>query len=105
MARRLYVYRTHYRTPRKPELERARVRRIVYSSSSDSEEVVPPKLPLAGARHGNADVDDVIEITDSSDDDHEPLPARVGVGVVRLPLPSTPRQRHDGFDNDGLLVL
>lgn len=84
------------------------MRCIVYSSSgSDSEEAVQPKR-LPGARHGDdADVDDVIEITDSSDDDHKPLPdARVG--VVRLPLlPSTPGQRrHDGFDDDdGLLVL
>jgi len=81
------------------------VRRIVYSSSgSDSEEALPSKK-LPGARHGNdADVVDVIEITDSSDDDREPLPdARVG--IVRLPpLPST--RRHDEFDNDsGLLVL
>jgi hypothetical protein len=78
------------------------------SSGSDSEEpeAAPPELPLAGPRHGNA-ADDVIEITDSSDDeDREPLfPARVGVGVVRLPPLSTPRRRHDGFDTDGLLVL
>ena len=106
----LHTYRTHYRTPRKPGLERARARRIVYSSGSgsDSEDaVVPPKkLPLVGARDGN----DVIEITDSSDDDRKPLPDDAGVGsvVVRWPVPSTPRQRHNGSegdDDDGLLVL
>lgn len=108
------TYRTYYRTPRKPGLERARARRIVYSSGSgsDSEDaVVPPKkLPLAGARHGHdsGDGDDMIEITDSSDDDRKPLPddARVGGVVVRWPLPSTPRQRHNGSEgDDGLLVL
>ena len=104
------TYRTHYGTPRKPGLERARARRIVYSSGSgsDSEDaVVPPKkLPLVGARDG----DDVIEITDSSDDDRKPLPDAAGVGgvVVRWPVPSTPRQRHNGSEGDddgGLLVL
>ncbi len=90
--------RTHYR-PRKPELERARVRRIVYSSSSDSEEA-PPR---PGPRHGNADADDVIEITDSSDDDDDDRPSGP---MPPSALQSTPEQRqYDGFDDDGLLVL
>lgn len=75
--------------------------RIVYSSS-DSEEELP--LP-AEARRDNVDLE-VIEITDSSDDDdprrHKPLPALIGAALP----PSTPRQRRDQPDDgDGLLVL
>ena len=103
-GRPLTVCRTHYR-PRKPEHERARVRRIVYSSSSsasESEGVLPK--PGTSARHWN---DDVIEITDSSDDDDQrgPKPLSARVGVVLLPLlPSALERQHDEHD-DGLLVL
>lgn len=72
--------------------------RIVYSSS-DSENEQP--LPAA-ARHSNVDLD-VIEITDSSDDEdsrRKPLP-RIGVAL----LPSTLGERRDRFGDDGLLVL
>ncbi|KAN0113517.1 SprT-like family domain containing protein [Russula decolorans] len=85
--------------PRKPGLERARVHRIVYSSS-DSENELP--LPAA-ARHSNVDRD-VIEITDSSDDDdprRKPIPPRIGVAL----LPSTLGERRDQLGDDGLLVL
>jgi len=84
------ISRTHYRTPCKPKLKRARMHRIVYSSSGlGSEEVVLPKKP-AEARHGNnVDVGDVIKIKDSLDDDHKPLhDAHVSV-VHLLPLPPT----------------
>jgi hypothetical protein len=95
----LAVCRTHYR-PRKPEHERARVRRIVYSSSSSaSESERVPSKPGTSARHGN---DDVIEITDSSDDDDDqrcpkPLSARAGAAALE--------RQHDEHDDDGLLVL
>jgi len=85
------MYRTHYRTLCKPELKRACVHRIVYSSSGlGSEEAVPPKKPT-GAHHGNdVDVGDVIKIKDSLDGDHKLLPD-AHVGVVRLPpLPPSP---------------
>ena len=85
----LITYRPDYRT-RKPGLERARVHRIVYSSSESEEE---QSLPTA-AHQRNIDLD-VIEITDSSDDDdprrHKP--------------PSALGQRRDQSDDDGLLVL
>ena len=57
--------------PCEPELKCARMHRILYSGSgSGFEEAVPPKKP-AGARRGNdADVDNVIGITDNSGDDH-----------------------------------
>jgi hypothetical protein len=76
------------------------VHRIVYSSSSDSEDEVP--LPAAAAHHRNVDLD-VIEITDSSDEDgprRKPLP-RIGVAL----LPSTLGERRDQLGDDGLLVL
>ncbi|KAI0000767.1 SprT-like family-domain-containing protein [Russula compacta] len=95
------VDRPHH-SPRKPGLDRARARRIVYSSSSSSSGSDPEELPFtAGARHSNAD--DVIEITDSSDDDDDPSgrkPLSTRLEVI-TPLP----QQRDQFDDDGLLVL
>jgi hypothetical protein len=75
------------------------VHRIVYSSS-DSENELP--LPAA-ARHGTVDLN-VIEITDSSDDDdprQKPLPPRIGAVL----LPSTLGEQRDQPGDDGLLVL
>ncbi|KAH9993362.1 SprT-like family-domain-containing protein [Russula vinacea] len=95
------VDRPDYR-PRKPGLERARVHRILYSSSDSEEEQPLPAAP----RHSNVDLG-IIEITDSSDDEDlrrrkPPLPACIGVAS---PL-STPGQRRDrSDDDDGLLVL
>ncbi len=74
------------------------MRRIVYSSSDSEEE-----LPLPAAAHRNKFDLDVIELTDSSDDDdprRKPLPARIGIALP----PSTLRQERDQCD-DGLLVL
>jgi hypothetical protein len=68
-------------------------------SSSDSEDDLP--LPAA-AHHSNVDFD-VIEITDSSDDDdprRKPLP-HIGVAL----LPPTLGERRDHLGDDGLLVL
>lgn len=95
------LQRPDYR-PRKPGLERARVHRILYSSSDSEEEQPLPAAP----RHSNVDLG-TIEITDSSDDEdlrrrEPPLPACIGVAS---PL-STPGQRRDrSDDDDGLLVL
>lgn len=71
--------------------------RIVYSSSDPEDE-----LPLpAAARDSNIDFD-VIEITDSSDEDHpRRIPPRIGVAL----LPSTLGERRDQLGDDGLLVL
>lgn len=68
-------------------------------SSSDSEDELPL---LAAADHKNVGPD-VIEITDSSDEDgprQKSLP-RIGVAL----LPSTLGERHDQLGDDGLLVL
>lgn len=75
--------------------------RIVYSSSerSDSENEVP--LPAA-ARHSNVDLN-IIEITDSSDDDDLRRKLLPRIGVARLP--STLGERRDQLGDDGLLVL
>jgi len=90
--------RADYR-PRKPGLERARVHRIVYSSSESEDE----RPLLAAGRHSNVDLD-VIEITDSSDGDdprRKPLPPRIGVAL----LPSTLGERRGQLSDDSLLVL
>ena len=76
--------------PRKPVLDRARARRIVDSCSSSGSDL--EELPFtAGVCHSNAD--DVIEITDSSDNDDHSSGCK--------PLP----QQRDQFDDDGPLVL
>lgn len=74
--------------------------RIVYSSSDSEDDELP--LPAA-ARHNNVDLN-VIEITDSSDDDsslQKPRPPRIGIAL----LPSTLGERRDQLGDDGLLVL
>ena len=83
------------------------MRRIVYSSSSDSDSEGVPHKPVAPARYENPEVDDVIEISDSSDEDAGgPKPLASRLGVVLLPLlPSTIERPHDELDDDGLLLL
>jgi hypothetical protein len=80
------------------------LRRIVYSSSSASDSEGMSHRPGVLARHGN---DDVIEITDSSDDNASvPRPFATRAGVVLPPLrSSTLEPQHDKLDDDGLLVL
>ena len=69
----------------------ARLRRIIFSSCSDSNSEGVHDKPVALARHGNPDVDDVIEMSGSLYEDAggpKPLVSHLGFVLVPL-LPST----------------
>jgi hypothetical protein len=86
----------HYRRP-KPGLERARMRRIVQSSSSSEGLVLG-----AGTRIRRAADLEVIEITDSED---EAISSGRKTLFVRPRPPPTFDEEHDQTDDEGLLVL
>jgi hypothetical protein len=90
----------HSRRPR-PKLERARMRRIVHSSSSSEE--LPLEKTSTRIRHANPEI---IEISDSDDEVEEVLFG----GPEPLPPPPPPLdEQHDQTEtddnDDGLLVL